>query len=136
MAYDSDLDLVEVSPNANPPVCHIMDYGKYKFKQQKRNKENNNNKNQHNKVIKEIKMRPKIGEHDYQFKLKAIKNFIADNYKVKISIIFKGREISFIDIGKSLMQRLLTEISDISKTDTKPILDGSNLYIIISSKLK
>ena len=110
MAEAAELDLVEVAPQAKPPVCRIMNYGKYRFQQQKRDKDAR--KKQKNQVVKEIKMRPKIDLHDYEFKVKAIKAFLEDGHRVKVSIFFRGREMAFLDRGRDVLNKVLDAVSD------------------------
>ena len=117
------LDLVEVAPNANPPVCRIMDYGKYKYEQKK--KQQQAKKKQAQVQIKEIKLRPKIEEHDFQFKLKHIKRFLTeDKARVKVMIWFRGREVVHKDLGKALLDRIIEEVKDIAKVDKPPQMKG------------
>ncbi len=130
MAEAAELDLVEVAPQANPPVCRIMDYGKYRFQQQKRDKDAR--KKQKNQVVKEIKMRPKIDQHDYDFKVKAIKNFLQDGHRVKVSIFFRGREMAFLDRGREVLNKVLNAITDFGKMEMEPRMEGSYMRIMIA----
>ena len=130
MAEAAELDLVEVAPQATPPVCRIMDYGKYRFQQQKRDKDAR--KKQKNQVVKEIKMRPKIDQHDYDFKVKAIKNFLQDGHRVKVSIFFRGREMAFLDRGREVLNKVLNAITDFGKMEMEPRMEGSYMRIMIA----
>lgn len=129
-ASSANLDLVEVSPNASPPVCKILDFGKYKYEIQK--KAHEAKKKQKTMDVKEIKLRPNIGEHDYEIKLKHIVKFINDGNKVKISMRFRGREIVKQDIAKALMQKTLERLTDIAKAEVEPKMEGRQLLMIIT----
>jgi translation initiation factor IF-3 len=133
LAEERNLDLVEVAPQANPPVCRIMDYGKYRFQQQKRDKDAR--KKQKNQSVKEIKMRPKIDQHDYDFKVRAIKSFLADGHRVKVSIFFRGREMAFLDRGREVLNRVRTEIDAFGKVETEPKMEGSYMRMMVSPAL-
>ncbi|HOM25267.1 MAG TPA: translation initiation factor IF-3 [Thermosynergistes sp.] len=122
IAEERGLDLVEVAPLADPPVCRIMDYGKYKYKLQKRDKEAR--KKQKVQSLKEMKMRPKIDEHDYNFKTRKIREFLADGHRVRVSVFFRGREMSFLDKGRELLERVARDCSDIGRMDAGPIMEG------------
>ena len=130
MADAVELDLVEVAPQANPPVCRIMDYGKYRFQQQKRDKDAR--KKQKNQVVKEIKMRPKIDQHDYDFKVKAIKVFLKAGHRVKVSIFFRGREMAFLDRGREVLNKVMAAIVDSGKMEMEPRMEGSYMRIMIA----
>lgn len=126
------LDLVEVSPTANPPVCKIMDYGKFRYKQSK--KIHDARKSQVVIHVKEIRLRPKTEEHDVQVKLKHIKQFLDQNDKVKISMRFRGREIAFTDIGRRIMEDILSRLADHCVVDQHPRLEGRQMVMIVSPK--
>jgi translation initiation factor IF-3 len=130
-AQKNNLDLVEVSPDADPPVCRIMDYGKYRYTSEKRLKQGK--KTQKNTGLKEIKMRPNIGEHDYEFKTKNIHKFLKEGNKVKVTVMFRGREMKFVDAGRELLERVATEANEISKVEKKPKLEGRNMTLILIS---
>lgn len=130
MARNVGLDLVEVSPNAKPPVCKILDYGKYRYEQQK--KANEAKKKQKTVDVKELKMRPTIEEHDYQVKLKKAKQFIEKEDKVKFSIRFRGREMAHQDVGREVMLRLLEDLQDIAKTELSPKMEGRQMIMIVA----
>ncbi len=126
------LDLVEVAPNSSPPVCRIMDYGKFKYQQSK--KAHEARKSQTTIQVKEVKMRPKTGEHDFQYKLRHIKKFLADGNKAKIHIIFRGREITHSDKGMQILNRIAEEVEEIGTIEQKPKLEGRNMAMVIAPK--
>jgi translation initiation factor IF-3 len=130
MALDQDLDLVEVAGQADPPVCRIMDYGKYKYEQDQRQKEAR--KKQSLIVVKEMKMRPKIDPHDYATKKGHVVRFLRLGAKVKVTIMFRGREMAHQDLGRKILDRLATELDDISKIDAYPKVDGRNMTMVLS----
>lgn len=133
LAEEAYLDLVEVAPQAKPPVCRIMDYGKYRFQQQKRLKDAR--KKQKNQVVKEIKMRPKIDQHDYDFKVKAIKSFLEAGHRVKVSIFFRGREMAFLDRGREVLDRVIATVGELGKLDMEPRMEGSYMRIMLAPAL-
>lgn len=121
-AEERELDLVEVAPDGNPPVCRILDFGKYRYQQQKRDKDAR--KNQKVQVLKEIKMRPKIDEHDYDFKTKAVIKFLESGHRVKVSIFFRGREMAFLDKGREVINRVAADCAAVGKIDEEPRMEG------------
>ena len=129
MAKDEGLDLIEISPNANPPVCKIMDMGKYKYDLQK--KANQAKKKQKIVSLKEIKLRPGTEIHDYNFKIKNAKKFISKGDKVKFTVKFKGREMQHIELRKDLMKRIIDDTKDIGKVETHPKFEGRQMIMII-----
>ena len=129
MAQEQDLDLVEIAPQADPPVCRIMDYGKYKYEQAVRQKEAR--KKQSLIVVKEMKMRPKIDRHDYETKKGHVVRFLQHGDKVKITIMFRGRETVHPELGQRLLERLAQDVSDLAKVDTPPKLDGRNMTMVL-----
>ncbi len=129
IAKGEGLDLIEISPNANPPVCKIMDIGKYKYDQQK--KANLAKKKQKVVSLKEIKLRPGTEIHDYNFKIKNAKKFISKGDKVKFTVKFKGREMQHIELGNKLMTRIIEDIKDIGKVETHPKFEGRQMVMII-----
>ena len=131
-AEKAGLDLVEVSANTEPPVCKIMDYGKYRYKQSK--KLHDAKKSQMVIHIKEIRLRPKTEEHDIQVKVKHIKKFLEKHDKVKISMMFRGREIAFTEIGRKLMDGIKSELVNDCIIDQEPRLEGRNMVMIVSPK--
>jgi translation initiation factor IF-3 len=132
IARQKGLDLVEISPTAVPPVCRIMDFGKYQYQEQKRSRE----AKKHQKVIevKEIKFRPKVDEHDYQFKKKHIERFLADGDKVKATIFFRGREMAHPEIGRRILERLIEDLTDVAIAETSPRQEGNQMHTILSQK--
>ncbi len=130
MAEDAGLDLVEVSPNATPPVCKILDYGKYKYEQQK--KANEARKKQKTVDVKEVKIRPGIEEHDYGVKMKNARKFLSAGDKVKVTMRFRGREMAHQQIGMDLLKRMKEELSDISKTELEPKLEGRQMIMVLA----
>ena len=129
LARDESLDLIEISPNANPPVCKIMDMGKYKYDLQK--KANQAKKKQKIVSLKEIKLRPGTEIHDYNFKIKNAKKFITKGDKVKFTVKFKGREMQHVELGKKLMNRIIEDTKDIGKVETQPKFEGRQMIMII-----
>jgi len=132
MADEEGLDLVEISPNAEPPVCKIMDAGKYKYELQKR--QNEAKKKQKVIEIKEIKLRPNIGDHDYQIKLRQVRSFLEEGDKVKFTLRFRGREIAHQNIGYELLQRMQRDTDDLAKVEHAPKLEGKQMVMMISAK--
>jgi translation initiation factor IF-3 len=130
MAADADLDLVEVAGQADPPVCRIMDYGKYKYEQAVKQKEAR--KKQSQIIVKEMKMRPKIDPHDYGTKKGHVVRFLKQGAKVKITIMFRGREMSHMELGRKLLDRLATDLADIAKIEAYPKVDGRNMTMVLS----
>jgi translation initiation factor IF-3 len=129
MAEERDLDLVEISPDAEPPVCKIMDYKKFKFEQGK--KQRKAKKQQTTLNLKEIRMRPMINTHDYEFKKRNARKFIDNGDKVKVTIRFRGREFSRQDLGTSILNRLALDLQDIAKVETQPKMDGRQMVMIL-----
>ena len=132
IAEEKDLDLVLVAPNGNPPVCKIMNYGKYKFEQAKKEKEAR--KNQKIVETKELRVTPNIEEHDFGFKAKNARKFLEDGNKVKITVRFRGRELNYVKLGEDTLNQFATELSDIAIVEKKPLLEGKNMFIILSKK--
>ena len=132
IARGKGLDLVEISPTAVPPVCRIMDYGQYQYEQQKRARQ----AKRHQKVIevKEIKFRPKVDEHDYQFKKKHIERFLAEGDKVKATIFFRGREMAHPEIGRRILERLIEELGEVAIAETQPRQEGNQMHTILSQR--
>tara|TARA_B100000959_G_C14912915_1_gene595928 strand:+ start:922 stop:1467 length:546 start_codon:yes stop_codon:yes gene_type:complete len=129
LAKQESLDLIEISPNANPPVCKIMDMGKYKYDLQK--KANQAKKKQKIVLLKEIKLRPGTEVHDYNFKIKNAKKFINKGDKVKFTVKFRGREMQHTELGKDLMNRIIEETKDIAKVESQPKFEGRQMVMII-----
>ncbi len=134
-AQEKGLDLVEVAPNASPPVCRIMDYGKYRYQQSKRAKESK--KNQHTVVVKEVKYRPKIDDHDFEYKTNHVRDFLGDGFKVKITIMFRGREMAHPEYGQELIKRVVEDVQDLcsGEVDTSRCrLEGRQMSVVLSPK--
>ncbi|HEU4448872.1 MAG TPA: translation initiation factor IF-3 [Gaiellaceae bacterium] len=128
-AYSKDLDLVEVAASADPPVCRIMDYGKYKYEQDQRQKEAR--KKQSLIIVKEMKMRPKIDKHDYETKKGHVVRFLRQGAKVKVTIMFRGREMAHQELGRKLLDQLSADVAEIAKVDTPPKVDGRNMTMVL-----
>ena len=131
-AQDLDLDLVEVAPQANPPVARIMDYGKFKYERDIRQKEAR--KKQVRIEVKEIKFRPKVDEHDYQFKKHHIERFIEDGDKVKATIFFRGREMAHPEIGRRILERLIDDLAEVAVPENMPRQEANQMHTILSQK--
>jgi len=131
-AEERGLDLVEVAPQAEPPVCKIMDYGKYKYEQAKKMHESR--KNQKVVQLKEVKMRPGTDDHDYNFKLNHAKRFLSDGDKVKFTIVFRGREIAHTDLGRALLEKVVTDITESGIVEQMPKQEGRTMIMIVSPK--
>ncbi|WP_022684404.1 translation initiation factor IF-3 [Sphingobium bisphenolivorans] len=131
-AYELGLDLVEVSPTADPPVCKFLDIGKYKYEAQK--KANIARKTQKTQELKEIKMRPNIDDHDYDTKMKKVHDFIGDGDKVKITLRFRGRELSHQQLGMQLLQRVAENVGEIAKVEAYPRMEGRQMLMVLAPK--
>jgi translation initiation factor IF-3 len=131
-AYAVGLDLVEISPNADPPVCKILDFGKFKYEQQ--NKKNEAKKKQKVIEIKEIKVRPNIDENDYQVKMRAMKSFIEEGDKVKVTLRFRGREMAHQDIGVRVLERIRAEMDTTSKVEQMPRMENRQMVMVLSPR--
>jgi translation initiation factor IF-3 len=131
-AIEAHLDLVEVAPQANPPVCRIMDYGKFKYQQSKKQQEARRRST--TIQVKEVKVRPKIEEHDMGFKLRNARRFLEEGDKVKISVIFRGREIAHTDRGFRLLAQMAEALADVGHVEQNPKLEGRNLSMIVAPK--
>jgi translation initiation factor IF-3 len=131
-AAEFGLDLVEISPNANPPVCKIMDYGRYKYEQTKKRHEAK--KKQTTFQLKEIKVRPKTGEHDLQVKVGHIKKFIGKKDKVKVTVIFRGREITLSQLGQAVLEKIANDTADIAAVEQRPKFEGRTLVMVLAPK--
>jgi translation initiation factor IF-3 len=132
MAIDAGLDLVEVSPNADPPVCKILDYGKFKYEQQK--KRNEARKKQKIIEVKEIKMRPGIDEHDYQVKMRSMRRFLGDGDKVKVTIRFRGREMAHQELGMKVLDRVCDDLEELIKVEMLPQMEGRLMTMVLAPK--
>ena len=130
IAQEKDLDLVEVAANADPPVCRIMDYGKYRYEQEQKAKTARKHQTQIN--VKEIKLRPKIGVHDYETKKGHVVRFLAQRAKVKVTIMFRGREATHPERGRDLLMRLAEDVKELGQIESQPILDGRNMVMVLA----
>ncbi|MGC6531250.1 MAG: translation initiation factor IF-3 [Candidatus Puniceispirillaceae bacterium] len=131
-AFQAGLDLVELQPNAEPPVCKILDYGKFKYQAQKR--ANEARKKQKVIEVKEIKLRPNIDSHDYQVKMKAVNKFLAAGDKVKITLRFRGREMAHVELGSQLLARVREEIDEVAKVEAMPKMEGRQMIMVVAPK--
>jgi translation initiation factor IF-3 len=131
-ARSQELDLVEVAPEAQPPVCRIMDFGKFKYTQARRQKEAR--KKQTVILVKEVKMGPKTEKHDFDFKLKHVRRFLEEGHKAKVTVRFKGREMAHTELGWKMLQRMVEAVSDIAVTENNPRMEGRMLHIMLSPK--
>jgi translation initiation factor IF-3 len=132
LANEAGLDLVEVSPNAEPPVCKVMDYGKYKYQAQK--KANEARKKQKVIEVKEIKLRPGIDTHDYDVKMRAMKRFFEDGDKVKVTMRFRGREMAHTELGFDLLQKVKSDTEEIAKVEYEPKMEGRQMIMILAPR--
>ncbi len=130
MARDAGLDLVEISPMSSPPVCKILDFGKYKYMQKK--KAHEAKKKQTVVKLKEVKMRPVTDEHDFQFKVKHIKRFLEEGDKAKVVVVFKGREIAYRDRGTAVMNRIIEEVKKEGKVEQSPMMEGRAMVMLLA----
>jgi len=132
IAEEHGLDLVEIAPQADPPVCKIMDFGKYKYQQQMRDRQSK--KKQHVIKLKELRFRPRIGEHDLIMKINRARKFLNDGCKVKITLMFRGRELAHKEDGFNLIERVIKELSDVSVIDKAPVSEGRTIISFLISK--
>ncbi|MBU3732385.1 MAG: translation initiation factor IF-3 [Beijerinckiaceae bacterium] len=132
IAEDAGLDLVEIAPNSSPPVCKVLDYGRFKFLEQKKAAEAR--KKQKTVEVKEIKLRPGIDDHDYGVKMKAVRRFFEEGDKVKITLRFRGREMAHQDIGMKLLERVKAEMADVSKVEAEPALEGRQMIMVMAPR--
>ncbi|MDR0978607.1 MAG: translation initiation factor IF-3 [Lachnospiraceae bacterium] len=132
LAEGKDLDLVMVANNPEAPVCKIMNYGKYKFEQSKKEKESK--KKQKVTEMKEIRVTPNIEKHDFEFKSKNAKKFLEEGNKVKITVRFRGRELNYTKLGEEILNKFVVELEEVSTLDKKPLLEGKNMFVMLSPK--
>jgi translation initiation factor IF-3 len=132
LAEEQGLDLVEVAPEARPPVCRVMDYGKYKYQQSKRLQQAK--KKQKVISVKEIKLRPKTEEHDYQFKTQHVRRFLQDGHKTKVTVVFRGREMAHTELGRQMLDRVATDLQDIGAIEQTPRQEGRNMTMVLSPR--
>ena len=132
MAREAGLDLVEISPNNNPPICKILDFGKYKYQAQK--KAADQRKKQKTQDVKEIKMRPNIDTHDYEVKMRSVKRFFEEGDKVKVTLRFRGREMAHQELGVKLLDRVKDETADFAKVESEPRLEGRQMTMVLAPR--
>jgi translation initiation factor IF-3 len=132
LAEEVGMDLVEIAPNSTPPVCKLLDYGKYKFNEQKKAAEAR--KKQKTVEVKEIKLRPGIDDHDYEVKMKAVRRFFEEGDKVKVTLRFRGREMAHQDLGLKLLDRVKVEMADVSKVESEPMLEGRQMIMVMAPR--
>ena len=129
IARKQNLDLVEVAPTAVPPVCRLLDYGKYKYEQTKKERESRKGSNV--SLLRQVRMRPKIGDHDFEAKARTAKKLLADGDKVKVTILFRGREITHPELGRKLLQRMTESLSEVASPERHPMMEGRQMNIIL-----
>jgi translation initiation factor IF-3 len=134
LADQAELDLVEISPNATPPVCKIMDFGKFKYETQKREAEAR--KNQKVIEVKEVKFRPNTDTHDYQVKMRSVEKFLGNGDKVKVTLRFRGREMAHLNLGRELLERVAEDIKEIGKVENMPKMEGRQMIMMIGPMSK
>ncbi|HJV34358.1 translation initiation factor IF-3 [Geomonas sp.] len=134
LAESQQLDLVEVSPTAVPPVCRIMDYGKFKYQQSKKQQEAK--KKQVQVELKEVKLRPKTDTHDLEFKLKHVRRFLEEGNKAKITVVFRGREITHQEIGMAALEKFASDLADIANIEVRQKMEGRSMFMIVAPKTK
>jgi translation initiation factor IF-3 len=134
IAEEKGFDLVEVAPTARPPVCKIMDYGKFKYDQAKKDREAR--KKQHNVQLKEIRYRPNIEHHDFDFKTNHVREFLEEGNKVKVTVMFRGREMTHTEHGRTVLDRVATEVSPIANVEIPPKLEGRNMSMIVAPRAR
>lgn len=130
MAIAAGLDLVEVSPNARPPVCRILDYGKFKYEQKKKQ----SRAKQASTVLKEIRVRPKIDEHDLEIKMRKLREFLQEGHKVQVTLVYRGREIVFQEYGRDVLERMVQSVADFAKVERPPRLEGKRMNMLLARK--
>ncbi len=134
VARKHNLDLVEVAATATPPVCRLLDYGKYKYEQAK--KEREARRSQRTSLLRQVRLRPKIDDHDFEAKARTVKKLLANGDKVRVSVIFRGREITHPEIGWRLLQRMSEMLKEVASVERQPMLEGRNMFIILSAPQK
>ncbi len=133
-AEERGYDLIEISPNANPPVCKFLDYGKYRYEQMK--KEKLQRKHQQQTQVKEIRLHPNTDDHDFEYKARHARRFLEEGNKVKATVIFKGREITYQDQGKEILLRLLEKVEDLTKVEQEPKMEGRSMIMMLAPEKK
>ncbi len=131
MAREADLDLVEVAPNARPPVARIMDYGRFKYEQKKKQKGKTKNPSQ---VLKEVRVRPKIDTHDLDIKIRKAREFLEAGHKVQVTCLFRGREMAYKNLGRDVLMRVAEELEDLSRVEREPRMEGRRMHLLLSRK--
>lgn len=134
LAQERELDLVEIAPQANPPVCKIIDYGKFKYEQQKRDK--TQRKHQHQQQLKEVRLHPRTDDHDVDFKTRHAREFLGEGHKVKFTVVFRGREITHQEVGRELLERIIQALTEDAKVDQAIRMDGRNMSMILAPESK
>ena len=134
MAEEQGLDLVEVAPLARPPVCRIMDYGKFRYEEQRQAREAR--KKQHHVQLKEVKMRPGIEDHDFDFKVRHARKFLQDGNKVKLTMMFRGRQMAHPEYGRQVLDRVFREVEDVAKVESNPMLEGRSMVMVLAPLAK
>lgn len=129
-ATDAGLDLVEVAPDASPPVCRLMDYGKFRYEEQRRAREAR--KKQHTLQVKEVKYRPGIEDHDYRFKIRHVRRFLEEGDKVKVTMMFRGRQLAHPELGLGVLERVFGDVEDVGKIESQPIREGRTMIMILA----
>jgi translation initiation factor IF-3 len=132
IAEDAGLDLVEISPNSSPPVCKVLDYGRFRFAEQK--KANEARKRQKVIEIKEIKLRPGIDDHDYDVKMKSVRRFFEEGDKVKVTLRFRGREMAHVELGAKVLQRVKTDTAEMAKVESEPSMEGRQMTMVLAPR--
>jgi translation initiation factor IF-3 len=132
LAEEEGLDLVEVAPTERPPVCRIMDYGKYKYQKSKRLQQAK--KKQKIILVKEIKLRPKTEEHDYQFKTQHVRRFLQDGHKAKVTVVFRGREMAHTELGRRILDRVIDDLGDVATVEQTPKQEGRNMTMVLGPR--
>ncbi|GBD93611.1 translation initiation factor IF-3 [bacterium BMS3Abin05] len=132
LAEEKELDLVEVAPTARPPVCKILNYGKFRYEKSKRDKDQK--KKQHVIIVKEVRLRPKIGEHDFLYKMKHAREFLEAGNRLKVTVMFRGREMVYKEFGYKIINRVVEELSDISKVEKGPVSEGRHIVLFLTRK--
>ena len=132
MARGKELDLVQVAPEADPPVCRIMDYGKYMYRQKKRNQKSR--KSKHTSHVKEVRLRMRISEHDLEVKLKRAREFLTDGDRVLVSLLIRGREMAHLDMAKDILRDIIARLEDVSKPEQEPKVEGRQVKMVLLAK--
>ena len=130
IAEEMGLDLVEVAPMARPPVCRIMDYGKFRYEEQRKAREAR--KKQHHVQIKEVKMRPGIEEHDFEFKTRHARRFLEEGNKVKVTLMFRGRQMAHPELGRAVLDRVISDLQDLAKVESSPNMEGRSMTMVLA----